>query len=57
MRVRADSAEAFPRGFDLVHYLPYAGWLLCVLGVLALLYQLWRGPPRLEFSPRFHSST
>ena len=44
MRVRADSAKAFPRGFDLVHYLPYAGWFLCVLGVLALLYQLWRGP-------------
>jgi len=42
-RIRADSAEAFPRGGDLVHYVPQAGWFLSALGVVALLYQLWRG--------------
>lgn len=42
-RIRADATEAFPRGWDSVQYLPYAGWFLCVLGVLALLYQFWRG--------------
>lgn len=42
-RIQADSAEAYPRGFALIHYVPRAGWFLCGLGAVALLYHVLRG--------------
>jgi len=42
-RIQADTAEVYPPGASLIHYIPQAGWFLCVLGVFALVYQSWRG--------------
>lgn len=42
-KVRFESAKPYPLGSELVQYVPQAGWFLCALGVVALLYQFWRG--------------
>lgn len=53
VRIQADSREAFPRGSDVVHYVSQAGWFLCVLGAVALLYQAFRGTARARITAAF----